>query len=425
MTAGEALLTDPFRPLRPVSATADGPWPGMLVSLASGERRIHVQASDLPADWWGWKGASDGHLLVPLDVVRRPDGHDVAFPLCIERLTDFVVRREAAAAPLLAGEAVTVAVSLLRGFLEVGGADVTGEWWLTDAGRPVLATDTVDRSANDGAAEVVERLAACSPHDGLWADLNALLTAPRLSRLEAERLEGELFQLAAPLPLQTAPAGSRLARELAVAGRDATAHAPTEHRSLWGMLTQHLDGSLADMLSQATTALWRRGRAHEGKRRMPWLIGATAAVVVLAVGLLWPTGEETPATAEARPSPTPTGVVAPTSPPATVPAGPVTDPSAPTDLVRVTAELLDARVTCAEDAACLARVIADPSTPMPTGAIDLPADQRGIVLLDDFGGVAVLRVDPSAATGGAQLAVIVRLNDEWLLRDVQDVAEQP
>ena len=158
---------------------------------------------------------------------------------------------------------------------------------------------------------------------------------------------------------------------------------------------------------------------------MPWLIGGAAAVIVLAVGLLWPTGEEAPATADGGASATPASGASPTPAPTAATVGPLPDASAPADLVQVTTELLDARRECAGDAGCLTRVMADPATSVPAGAIDLPADQRAIVLLDDFGGVAVLRVDPLGAGEDAQLVVIVRLNDEWLLRDVQDVAKQP
>ena len=58
------------------------------------------------------------------------------------------------------------------------------------------------------------------------------------------------------------------------------------------------------------------------------------------------------------------------------------------------------------------------------GPIDAPREERTIALLDHFGGVAVLRVD--AADGAAtQLVVIERRDDEWLLRDVHDAAQQP
>ena len=59
------------------------------------------------------------------------------------------------------------------------------------------------------------------------------------------------------------------------------------------------------------------------------------------------------------------------------------------------------------------------------GAVDLAADERSIALLDDFGDLAVLRVEGRAGEGGSQLVVIVRQDGKWLLRDVHDVAQQP
>jgi hypothetical protein len=38
--------------------------------------------------------------------------------------------------------------------------------------------------------------------------------------------------------------------------------------------------------------------------------------------------------------------------------------------------------------------------------------------------VAVLQVDPVAPDSPAQLIVVVRTGDAWLLRDVHDVAQQ-
>ena len=77
----------------------------------------------------------------PVDIVRRADGHDVALPVCTERLSDFLTRR--AATPLSAGERLTLAVSVARGVHELaaGGTDAAcpGTWWLTEAGQPMLA----------------------------------------------------------------------------------------------------------------------------------------------------------------------------------------------------------------------------------------------------------------------------------------------
>ena len=59
------------------------------------------------------------------------------------------------------------------------------------------------------------------------------------------------------------------------------------------------------------------------------------------------------------------------------------------------------------------------------GAIDLPSGERQVALLDDFGDIAVLRVDAGDGTVASQMVVIVRRNEKWLLRDVSDVAQQP
>ena len=57
--------------------------------------------------------------------------------------------------------------------------------------------------------------------------------------------------------------------------------------------------------------------------------------------------------------------------------------------------------------------------------VDLPAGLREIQVLDDFGGVAVVRVSDSRGEDADQLVVIARRDDSWLLRDVHDVTQQP
>ena len=64
-----------------------------------------------------------------------------------------------------------------------------------------------------------------------------------------------------------------------------------------------------------------------------------------------------------------------------------------------------------------------PITSVPPGAVDLDASVRDVEVLDDFGGVAVLRV--SGPETPDQVVVIARRDDSWLLRDVHDVAQQP
>lgn len=46
-------------------------------------------------------------------------------------------------------------------------------------------------------------------------------------------------------------------------------------------------------------------------------------------------------------------------------------------------------------------------------------------LLDEYGDIAVLRLDTDAAAVAGKVLVLVRLNEKWLVRDVYDVADQP
>jgi hypothetical protein len=154
------------------------------------------------------------------------------------------------------------------------------------------------------------------------------------------------------------------------------------------------------------------------------------AAAVLAGGALWPAaGDDLTVT----PSSPPTAPTAPAPPSATnsgTPSAsaehdPHPEPTGPADLAAVGAELLDARAACGKDDVCLSEVVVDPSTPLGGGAIDLPPAERTVTLLDDFGDVAVLRVDAIDASLPAQLTVLMRSDEKWLLRDVHDVAQQP
>jgi hypothetical protein len=106
---------------------------------------------------------------------------------------------------------------------------------------------------------------------------------------------------------------------------------------------------------------------------------------------------------------------------ATVPEAGTATASATPDWTAATADLLTRRLACQSDSSCLADVLEDPTRIIPNGAVD--ASDREIVLLDEFGGVAVLRVR-SPTSSGAQLAVVVEANGRLLLREVHDIAEQ-
>ncbi|GAA1951604.1 hypothetical protein [Microbacterium deminutum] len=442
--AADRLLA-PYRPVRRVGAT-DVPWAGMLVRLASGESRVLVDAQGLGRDWEGWRADPEGHLLAPLDIVRHGDGHDVALPLCAERVEEFLARRDAARVPLSIGETVTVAVSLIRGVAALDtSANTMGEWWLTDAGRPVLATDTGDAEAAVHTAELLRSLADASPHAGVLHEAAEAVAGVRRTAHDFRIVEEHLFALASPEPLATSLLGPRAARDLFAFDREAIPTADEMDRaSSWvDAIARHVDADLADAVSRATTGVWRRLRRPQQKSRKPWLYAGCAAAAVLVVGLMWPTGAGRPATADVpaaagagsrtvggTPSATAHGSPSATadgSPSPAVTGGGADTGSAddePEDLVDVTNRLLDSRSACAGDRSCLAAVIRDPGTQFEAGAIDLGRDERATTLLDDFGGVAVLRVDALDGGRPSQLVVVMLQGDRWLLRDVH-AAKQP
>ncbi|MFD4957502.1 hypothetical protein [Microbacterium sp. NPDC058389] len=440
MTTDESLLGASYRPVRSVRAKEDAPWPGILARETDGVMRLLVDAQELGTEWTGWDAARGGHVLAPVDIARRRDGHDVVLPVCVERLDGFVRRREARL-PLTAGEAVTLGVSLLRGCGQLVAAPHTaGEWWLDDGGRPLLATEAAPGRALDAAADVMASLTLEAPLQRTWETALRAVTAERLSMPDLVAAEDALFALATPEPLGTTALGPRSAVEVAAAvPAERTAAAPDPPiRSLWQTLLHGVDADLADTVSQATTAVWRRwgGRrpsspSHKRPRRAPLIVGGAVAAAVLAVGALWPAGG--PATADGTtPSPT-----APTASPSADASRAVAAPQdaegaasssdgSPADLAAVTATLLDARAACSGDDECLAEVAVEPAASLAQGgAVDLPPAARTVVLLDDFGDVAVLRVEAVDAGVAAQLVVIVRADEKWLLRDVHDVAQQP
>lgn len=421
-------LLAPYRPVRRVSAGEDVPWSGLLVRLASGEPRILVDAGQFEDDWAGWHAPPDGHVLAPLDVIRRSDGHDVMLPLCVERVEAFLARRAASRVPLSIGETVTLGVSLVRGI--AASDDVvraTGEWWLTDAGRPVLATGASEREAAAHTSELLHVLAAGSACAEALAVAAEVVGRSRVSAYDLRDAEDGLFAVAAPEPLATTLLGPRAARDLVPFDRTSLAGLDDgEPGPGWvNTLARHVDADLADAVSRATTGLWRRLRTPRSGSRRPWLLATGAAAVVLAAGVMWPTDSGGPATAG-------TTVDEDAGRPGAAAQAPTPDPpdvidedgDAPTDLVSVTDRLLATRLSCAGDQSCLAGVIVDPASAFASGVIDLDPSHRQTTVLDEFGGVAVLRVDAVAGTPDAQLVVIMLQDDRWLLRDVHP-AKQP
>jgi hypothetical protein len=428
----EGLLHGGHRVIRLVAGDAESPWPGALVCTPDGETAVAVDAAILGADWAGWDADPAGHLLAPVDVIRREHGHDVLLPVCTERLEDFLARRSAGA-ELSIGEAVTIAVSLLRGLTELPPAStgVCGTWWLTDAGRPVAATGTGTASLEEQTATHLRELSADAPSlAAVLADAAAAMADARRRARELERAETAIFAVADPLALATTTFGPRRARDRAAIDTLAEAEGAAPAPPSWiHSLARHLDADWADLVSRTTTGVWRSLRTPRPGRRRPWLLAGGLAGVVLAGGLLWPTGAAGPATAEVATGSTPVASSDPAAdeaPDEAAAGGPAQTPplTACPDLAVIAGELLDARRACSGDAECLSGVLESTGAPFPGGVVDLPAGQRTVALLDEFGGAAVLRAEASAADAQPQLVVIVRTDRGWLLRDVYDVPEQ-
>ncbi len=335
--------------------------------------------------------------------------------------------RVSAGERLPAGEAVTLALSLLRGLREAGDhARLSGSWWVDAGGRPVLAI-------GDGAGEADARtatrrcleLSGASPADPVWAPVFADLERTRSSAREIRAVEDGLFAIAEPQPLShpgTAPRPMTSVRP----ERDTAGIVEDASPRMLASWARFLDADLADLFSRWTTEVWRRTRLPQRSRRLPVVLAGVTGAGVLAAGLLWPAAGA--ATSGDAPAATTDTVASDAPADAPQESAPVTSPTpdgatGAADMPSTADSLIQSRLTCAVDPSCLSGVVLDPSTVFPSGAIDAPSTERRITLLDDLGGVAVLRLD---VDGHAPQLVVLALRDgKWLLRDVHDVPQQP
>ncbi|MDL9979695.1 hypothetical protein [Microbacterium candidum] len=443
----------------------ESPWPGVLAQDDSGALRLLVDAVDYDC-CAGWDADPDGHVLAPLDIVRRPGGHDVVLPACTERLDVFLMRRRDRRLPLSAGERVTVAVSMIRGLCEAHqrAPGASGVWWITADGRPILALGV--RDGVDAVPAATARVLGQLGADGETRLAAALSRAaahaeqPRTLVREAGEIEAELFAAALPEPLATAGTAAPLTGAVGAVTwsrpPDIEMAATEDAQAGWlARIAPLVDSDLADAASKALTSVWRRlhrrGGSHStrGRRgkRGPLLIAGAVAAGVVGIGLMWPGGGGSPARAGSQASSSPPSAVvassaAPLAGPTHAPEGtaagndvvseePVTTAASPSpdqEVLSAVGALLTKRLTCRNNAACLHAVQEDPQRRFPEGAASLPAGERRVALLDSFGGAAVVKVEdanaPAAGAAGAQLVVVVRAGDRWRRRDGSG-AEQP
>ncbi len=325
-----ALHCDPTV-LRAV-APPEVPYPGVLTAGDPG--RYLVAADDGPGVLWE---AGAEHVLGAVDI-DRVDDRDV---LVLPRLSGRLLAGTRATTP---GQAVTLLVSLLRGgqSADLLGVD-SGQWWLTDDGRPVLVP-IEGASWRRTAREVIEGLGEIAELTALTSRALEILAVPEGYARAAAALEDELFAHAVPEPLD---AGGGIERNRAEGLRDQTwreiVHGETREdavaadrssvrsagmlqREVTGAVSRLVDGGIGQQLSQAwssVVAAWsgrrRRsasrpstpesgrppmragsqadsaaspGREGRGSRRpLVFVVGAVAAAT-LAIGFLLPADAE-------------------------------------------------------------------------------------------------------------------------------------
>lgn len=350
-----ALVPGAHRVIRPLDV-GEGPYAGALVTR--GESVAVLVDAGRIIGWAGWEHAGAEHVAGPLDIARRADGHDVLLPWCSERVAAFLGRRAAAATPLAAGETTTLVASILRGLGELARSvdhAGSGEWWLTDDGRPMFVW-----GAGDDARAAAARLIGRMQRECTDRALSRLLTEvreglstngdrPGMPQRLLDRWEFELFAIAAPRPIGRDAHGPERARDVDVARR-VTMAAETRREARNGEL-EGFGGRAATARVGRSVRAWRRrliearrsfdGRrhvrdsaAHGGARRGPErtettpgqvsapapesgdrgrggrrgrviVVAAAAAIVVLGAGLLWPGGAtDEPGEATDRPSAT-------------------------------------------------------------------------------------------------------------------------
>ncbi|PZU38160.1 MAG: hypothetical protein DI573_10335 [Microbacterium sp.] len=432
-----------YRPVRSL-VPPETPFPAVLAR--EGEQAVLlVDIQVMPA----WRGADDNvHVLAARDIARRPDGHDAVLPWCVESITAFLSRRAAGAAPLSAGEIVTLAASLLRGWDHARRTPERGAaWWLTDEGMPVLVWDAVGSApAIEATTSVLREIAHTSDLDAGAAVVERLASAIA-EGADVAPLEPAVFALGQARALDREQLTPRRVTGLRPRG-DVTAPvvedaAPAGFAGLVRrMLRRHVDEGLGDLMSDAVDRTRRRGSELVARRRMPWIVAAaTAAAVVVAGGLLWPVPPDPAESADRGSLETTSPRSDPVPGPSSAPMDPdgataVSEPAGPTGLAEAAQDpvaaldgLLRERADCtrAGDAQeCFEGVFEQPAqTLLPAGAVDLAPDTRAIELLDDLGGVAVLRIRDLAETMPAQLVVLVIRDGGWRIRDVTETQRLP
>lgn len=329
--------------------------------------------------------------------------------LPVEPFTAYLQRRGASATALTAGEVVTATIGLLRGCRSAHRTDEGATWWLTAHGRPVVVSDAGAPDVVSTTADGLDQLAALAP-DRATRDLVSRAgeaVATRFPR-EWEAMERRLFAHADPEPLVLGPLTPRATVEPPV-----VTPAP-----LTGGVFDALDTGFLDDVRRSISRL-REGWLTSSRIRAAVIGGALAVVLVAAAVALLPGGRGSAPTSAPTATASATTSVVPH--PSATSSWPVDERVPLSDDATDVARTLFAQISrCGSDLACRG-ALEEPSTFRRESLLP-DAEHADISLLEDFGGVIVVRV---ADATRAQYVTLVRFNDRWLVRAVETVADQP
>ncbi len=425
--------------------------------LQSGDER-HLAIMNPSDALWRFAGAQ--HIWAACDVLRTDEGVVALAEPCLVPLEQWLTEKR-----LQPGEAVTLAISMLRGFGELGAQSHTesGACWLTESGRPVIVLGAGRAASVEVSAAFALIASQCADHafQRLAARIERELSDPLAALADLERWEAELLELAAPRPL-VVQRGEAEQEALALA----TADIESFHATAFGFaaptpLSQPLRSRERrkplllrgrDLLTHRSTRAMNGHGAEHLRTRLrnlvgtvrirPGIVALVAAGAVLGCGLLWPQTESTaradaletvdapeqamartmrPAPHEAPESPT---TPAPESPHEIVEASERVDASVASDDPQAIAEsIVAAVIEClgAGDAMC-AHVRVGESTELVSRLGEIAAGGYTVEVVEQFGDVVVTRVVAPELT---EIVVLERTNENWLLREVYPIAEQP
>lgn len=328
----------------------------------------------------------------------------------VEPLDAYLHRRDRSGLMLSPGEAVTAVIGLLRGCRGLEHPERSARWWLTSDGRPAAADD---EGAGDIIAETSDSLGTLvtlirDPETRRLTDF-ARESVVTLPPRDWDALERRLLRHATPQPLVLGPLTP------AAPGR-----VPEEERAAPAGVLRLLDPDLAHAVMAAGAGAARRWRTSRALRLA--VVGVVAAAAAIGILAALPVSSDPPPGAIAPTSASaPTGSRTPTLTPTPFPTPPA-DERVPLsdDVVDQARAVLMTVSSCLEPSPCAASAWENGSI---TGDPLLPVDAESpIALVDDFGGVTVVRL---TAGESEQYVTLVRRNDRWLVRAVRTVADQP